>query len=172
MRRRKVFVMVGLVLVLTPIVIVGVPWFWGCEEMACEQSYIDIHSGRVRNRRVVGIVLSSDSIQSTAFSKLASKYVGGAQEPEWKLVSSQSWLSETSPYYHYHSAIGACNSLVMVLNTFRVGEPEKRKYIEQCLVYLNDGEIGKIEKLAQEAWQEQEKRQHEAQARKSGEKRQ
>jgi hypothetical protein len=152
----RIALSLGIVLVLSFIVIVGLAWVYGWDELWCMHTYIDINTGQVRYRRLAGFVVVADSIESTAFSRLAAECVDEAHEPEWKRVNTDSWLTSSSPYYHYHPAIAACDTLMLVFRSFPVAEEEKYAYVRKCMIYLRNGKVQEMERLAHDAWREQE----------------
>lgn len=152
--RRALGLAGGLILAL--ILFVGLAWRCGWDDLWCVHTDIDIHTGQVRHLRYAGFVLVRETIEPTAFSSLAVKCAGKTQEAEWKRVTTRTWVANVFTSYKYHSAINDCKLLMLVFKAFPVSDSAKCEYVRECLRYLRDGQIDKMNMLAMDAWTEQE----------------
>jgi hypothetical protein len=110
---------------------------------------IDVNTGQVRYRRMVGPIVYSSHIVHTPFTRLAAS-IGiraESQAPAWKLVSSQSYFFPISPHTRYHEIPTTLHEYTILCELKQINVSKRREQILLLLDSLHSGTPEDIEAI-------------------------
>ncbi|MGD0784249.1 MAG: hypothetical protein ABR969_00340 [Sedimentisphaerales bacterium] len=121
------------------------------DEVYCTKVYIDINSGDIREQNFLMFFKLTDTVKKTNFSEMAKdlNVIQSASVPEWKMEGlSNTLLYHKCIYTKWTGSPTVCERLVRMLKAKEVSKLKQKELISQAMIYLKNGEIDEIMKMA------------------------
>jgi hypothetical protein len=112
---------------------------------------VDAHSGRVRERILIGRILITEREVNTRFSLLLAGEGLRVERPKWVIDRTESIWS-VSPHFEYHGACNACNQVAVALGAADLGNDKERDIVARVLRLLEAGDVHGVEEEARQIW--------------------
>ncbi len=112
---------------------------------------LDVHSGRIRSRLLIGGCVLSESIDDTDFSRMARGSVDPQMPPHWRIVQYTSPLQPRSPYCRFHTVPEALREFVLACRMEWISDEDRDQLLPEIFECLENEELYTLDEILAEA---------------------